>query len=64
MEKINKIQKAQQIRMQNITSAKKDLANIVTKVDNTIDRNKITVTEACRSNNISTERYYRFKRNS
>lgn len=64
MEKISKIAKAQEIRMQNINSAKRNLADIVTKVDSVLNKNKITVTQACRNNNISTERYYRFKRNN
>tara|TARA_Y100000004_G_C8776258_1_gene352939 strand:- start:47 stop:238 length:192 start_codon:yes stop_codon:yes gene_type:complete len=60
----NRIDKARLIRSQNIAKSKTELSKIVLAVDKIKASKNITTTEACRSKNISTERYYRFKRNA
>lgn len=59
-----RIDKARQVRTANIAKSKVELSKIVKAVDKIKTTKNITTTEACRSKNISTERYYRFKRNS
>ena len=56
------ITKAQKVRADNIKARKAELAKIVKQVDAVICKKQTTVTQACRDKNISTERYYRFKR--
>jgi uncharacterized membrane protein len=60
----NKISKARIVRTANIAKAKIELSKIVDAVDKIKASNNITTTEACRAKNVSTERYYRFKRNT
>ena len=59
-----RIVKARKARDVNIQARKLELAKIVKQVDACIVRQNVTVTQACRDKNISTERYYRFKRSS
>lgn len=56
--------KARKVRELNIKARKQELAKIVRQVDAIVAKKETTVTQACRDKNISTERYYRFKRSS
>ena len=59
---MGKINKARQVRKTNIAKAKVELAAIVKKVDKERISAGKTLTQTCRDYDISTERYYRFKR--
>jgi ACT domain-containing protein len=56
--------KARKVRELNIKARKQELAKIVKQVDAIIAKSQTTVTQACRDKDISTERYYRYKRSS
>tara|TARA_Y100000310_G_C20591336_1_gene768183 strand:- start:315 stop:509 length:195 start_codon:yes stop_codon:yes gene_type:complete len=59
---MGKIEIARKARQANITASRACLAKTVAKIDTVRSGGDITVTQACRDANISTERYYRFKR--
>ena len=58
------IVKARKVRELNIQARKLELAKIVKQVDAIVAKKETTVTQACRDKNISTERYYRYKRST
>jgi len=57
-----KTEKAIAARKQIIDKNMRDLAKKVKHVDNLRKSSDLTITQACRDIDISTERYYRFKR--
>lgn len=62
MGKTEHIEKARQVKLKNDNERKKDASKKIKKIDNFLEANDCSITEACRKYSLSVDKYYRMKR--